>query len=74
VVAKIIRGPEQERLIRKGLRADRAGTYKGKPVFAEVDCKRLRGNRWRCWYTLYDKKTSRVLLSRVCPPRRRKSV
>lgn len=65
-VTKIVRGQDKESLVKKGLRADRVGTYKGKPVFVEVDCKRLRG-RVRCWFTVYDKKTARILLSRNCP-------
>jgi hypothetical protein len=71
-LARLIKAAPSEKLIRKGLRADRAGTLKGKRVTGEVDCTRSRG-RVICVLTIFDRKTGRRLRSLVCPDQKRRS-
>ena len=70
-LAKLIKAAPQERLVRKGLRADRAGTYKKLKVFGEVDCTVSRG-KTICVLTIFQQATGKKLLSVVCPDKRKR--
>jgi hypothetical protein len=70
-LAKLIKAAPQERLIRKGLRADRAGKFKDVKVYGEVDCTLARG-KTICVLTIYKETTGKKLLSVVCPDKRKR--
>ena len=71
-LAKLIKAAPSEKLIRKGLRADRAGTLQGVKVYGEVDCTVSRG-KTICVITIFRRSTGKRIRSLVCPDRKRRA-